>query len=804
MLLTGFPAKRARAAANTVYLATYSHIDAAWLWPLQEGEQQADAVFRSVLDRLDEFPHLHFSESSASYYKWIRETDPPTFARLSAAVKSGRWEALGGWWTEADTNVPSGEALMRQGFYGRAEFSTAFGARSTVAFLPDSFGSSANLPAILRAQGFDTFVLGRGTFTDGTAPPDGRFVWRGLGESAIVTYNNPVPGGLDDAVATVHAALSHAFDEPLLVWFGLGDHGGGPSRAALLALQSALAAPNPPDVRFSRFDDYFAGKPQPAQSRSGELQHVFAGAYANAAAVKRSNFDAQRALVDAERFDVMAASVGAAVVSPPDLDDAWRTLLLNQHHDTISGTALRTCLEAAADGNRAATEIARASTATSLERIVDRIDHRDPQEQMVAVFNPLPHAVRAPVTYAFDAGVDLTRFGDDAIVAANRMIAPDGSDVPIQLAASDDKLPGSLRRIAFVAALPAFGYAAFRFQRLRSQPAALRAAAPLTLDNGLLRVSIDPTTGQPATVEDVASGKQLMPSSMRLIAYADRSNTWGDPGISIAATEERGAFRAHKVAVLERGRVRDVVRTWASFRESTVIQDWILYAGERTLRTRIRATWIETQARLGLCVPHGSTARVATYDIPFGRVDRTVDDAVHPASSFVSIKTGGGGVALITAGSHALWASSRELGATLLRSAPYAMMPAPVVLGVDEAQDTGDREIRAAVAFGTGDARALAREADAFEREFPVQWVGVHAGDAGLTASAMDVDPAVSVASARRIDSDTSVIRLHDESGSAHTTWLTMGGRRFSGAIDAFGIVTLAAGANGIIVTDGL
>jgi alpha-mannosidase len=805
-MLAGFPAKRASAATKTVYLATYSHIDAAWLWPLQEGEQQADAVFRSVLDRLDEFPQLHFSESSASYYRWIRDTDPATFSRLTAAITSRRWEALGGWWTEADTNVPSGEALMRQGMYGNAEFSASFGVRSAVAFLPDSFGSSANLPAILRAQGFDTFVVGRGTFPDGSAMPSGRFVWHGLGDATIVAYNNPAPGGLDDAVATIHAALAMDTPEPLLVWFGLGDHGGGPSRNALLALQALLDAPNPPDVHFSRFDDYFAGKPQPTTVRRGELQHVFAGAYCNAAEVKRSNFDAQRALVDAEKFDVLASAIARPTAAPPALDDAWRTLLLNQHHDTISGTAIRASLEAAAEGNRSAVIIARATGVASLERIVDRIDHRDPADQMVAVFNPLPHPVRAPVSYAFDAGIDLTRSDDDAIVAANHLVAPDGSDVPIQLASSDGELPGSLRRVAFVADVPAFGYAAYRFRRKRSQPTPLPGVETLTMDNGLLRVAIDARTVQPASIIDVRTGEQLLPAAMRLVAFADRADTWGDPGISVASADELGTFRPHRVERLEHGRVRNIIRAWATFRDSQVVQDWVLYAGERIVRTRVVASWYETRARLALSVPHGSSANTATFDVPFGRVDRALDESVHPASSFVSIANRSGGVALITAGSHGLWANARELGATLLRSAPYASMSAAQTkLAVDEAQDTGEHEIRAAVAFGFGELRALARGADAFAREFPVQWVGVHAGGVGLSGTFMDVEPAVSVVSARRIDDGSHIIRIHDESGAAHTTWLSMGGKRWAGAIDAFGIVTLRVDANGgITVTDEL
>ncbi len=130
------PTQAAQARARTVYLATYSHVDPDWLWPYQEGEQQAHSTFRSVLGILDEFPQVRFSMTSAVHYKWVRESDPALFERIRAAVARRQWEPLGGWWVEADTNVPSGESLMRQAVVGQAEFEAAFGVRSTIAFCP--------------------------------------------------------------------------------------------------------------------------------------------------------------------------------------------------------------------------------------------------------------------------------------------------------------------------------------------------------------------------------------------------------------------------------------------------------------------------------------------------------------------------------------------------------------------------------------------------------------------------------------------------------------------------------------------
>jgi alpha-mannosidase len=275
-----------RAQTRTVRLATYSHIDAAWRWPLQEGLQQSDSTFRSVLTVLERFPELRFSETSASYYQWIRLTDPATFARVHDMVEQRRWEPIGGWWTEADVNIVSGESMMRQAEYGLREFQDHLGVRTRVAFLPDSFGSSANLPAILRAQGFEYYVLGRGTFPDGTLPT-GAFIWQSLGDASIVAYNDPVSGGSIDAVAAVQAAAK--LGDELLVWFGLGDHGGGPTIESLSALEDFSKDPEAPQVIFTEIEPYFRLFSSAGEKRSGEIEGSFPGAFTNCYQMKHSN-----------------------------------------------------------------------------------------------------------------------------------------------------------------------------------------------------------------------------------------------------------------------------------------------------------------------------------------------------------------------------------------------------------------------------------------------------------------------------------------------------------------------------------
>lgn len=435
------PTQAALAQARTVYLATYSHVDPDWLWPYQEGEQQAHSTFRSVLGILDEFPQLRFSMTSAVHYKWVRESDPALFERIRAAVARRQWEPLVGWWVEADTNVPSGESLMRQAVVGQAEFEAAFGVRSTIAFLPDSFGSSANLPEILRAQGMTGYVLKRGEFDDGSTPPPVRFTWQGLGSATIPAYKLPLWNGSNDVPAKLAelAAMNVAGDSPLVV-FGLGDHGGGPSRAAMRSIETYRQTAGAVPLEMTRIDDFFARATSAPQHFRGELEGDLVGSYVNAGNYKRALASAERALIDVERYDVMWHLASGSTAPPPDLTLAWQTLLARCHHDTVSGTAAQQSMRAAREDLDGVALAARRSATRVLEKIVDRIPHLEPSAYVVAVFNPLEREVEVPVVQTVGAGAfshDADSTLRDVPTAA---FDANGGSLPLQIAQADDGL----------------------------------------------------------------------------------------------------------------------------------------------------------------------------------------------------------------------------------------------------------------------------------------------------------------------------------------------------------------------------
>ena len=778
-----------------VYLATYSHVDPDWLWPYQEGEQQAHSTFRSVLGILDEFPELRFSMSSAVHYKWVRESDPALFARIKAAVARKAWEPLGGWWVEADTNIPSGESLMRQAVYGQAEFERSFGVRSTIGFLPDSFGSSANLPTIFRAQGMTGYVLKRGDFADGSTPPPTRFTWQGLGSATIETYKLPLWNGSNDVPAKLRelAALDISGDAPLVV-FGLGDHGGGPSRAAMRSIETYRKTTGAVTLKMTRIDEFFARATTAPRHFQGELEGDLVGSYVNAGNLKRALSIAERALVDAERFDVMWHLASGSEAPPPDLTEAWQTLLARCHHDTVSGTAAQESMRAAREDLDGVGLIGRRTATRVLEKIVDRIPHIDPSEYVVAVFNPLEHDVEAPVVQIVGAGsfshdVDYTL--RDVPTAA---FDAAGMALPLQIAGAEDGLfSGDVFPLVTRVRVPAFGYATVHFRKVDG--VALSRDAPTfsrELENDKIAVAFDEKTGQPTSIVD-SSGNQLLAEAGKLAVYTDHGDSWGRYGIPVRAEDHIGAATVDQMRVMERGPSRSVLRVWLSYGSSKIRQDWSLVPGESTLRCELRARWQENQTRLAFSLVPKFAYTAATYDVPFGRVVRDLSDFVKPATSWMNVGNAAS-LALVGAGAKAFWAAKSGIGINLLRTGPYISKSERIATYTpDQLQDYGDARAVFAIHTGGYDPFVLTQQAERIDRAFPAMWVGVHDGGDAQKRSFLEIDGTIALASLRRDlrAPRTLIARTYDLSGRKNDAALTIAGHRFIGEHDAFGIRTL-------------
>ena len=253
----GLQALQQRYPQEGVIVATgHAHIDLAWLWPMEETRRKAVRTFHTALQYMDQFPEFRFNHSTAQLYDFIGQDDPALLGRITEKVKAGQWEPIGAMWVEPDTNMPSGESLIRQLLYGIRYFDRQFGKRSTVLWLPDVFGFSPVLPQLLRQVGMTSVFTIKTNWSEKNKLPHDLFNWQGLDGSEVVfhTFENPADGyNAEMGPRATLGTWGNYQDKDLLgeslLCYGPGDGGGGPTEDYILRLRQMQDFPVVPAWR---------------------------------------------------------------------------------------------------------------------------------------------------------------------------------------------------------------------------------------------------------------------------------------------------------------------------------------------------------------------------------------------------------------------------------------------------------------------------------------------------------------------------------------------------------------------------
>ena len=270
-----------------IHLIAQSHLDPVFMWPWQEGLASTLNTCREAARKLSEYPSLKFIRSEALPHTWINEHDPELMEQVQGFARQGRWIAVGPWWVQADTNLPAGESLIRQALQGTQECVELLGQRSDVAYLVDSFGHPATLPKVLVHCGFHYFVFSRPgeKYMD---LPAALFRWQADDGSSVLSYRIPISYcTYADEVNRVNEVMQSAPDwlDEMMCFFGLGDHGGGPTDRQIRSLIDYSKHPEAPDLIFSEPRDFFTAvelNPD-IPEYSGSLAPFAVGCYSAAA-----------------------------------------------------------------------------------------------------------------------------------------------------------------------------------------------------------------------------------------------------------------------------------------------------------------------------------------------------------------------------------------------------------------------------------------------------------------------------------------------------------------------------------------
>ncbi len=333
-------------ASSFTYSAIgHGHLDMAWLWPLRETRRKSARTYAKALNAIEANPGYIYGTSQPQQLWWMKEHQPALYARVKDAVAAGRIELQGAFWIEPDTNLPSGESLVRQSLIGRQFLTDEFGIAPEdmrLCWLPDTFGYNGNLPQILRKSGMDWFQTIKLSWNKVNNFPYRTFTWQGIDGSSVLVHMPPEGdynsrAAADGLLKGIHKYPERDLDTALLV-YGAGDGGGGPGEVHLELLTREHDLYGLPKVDFSTADHFFRALEQREieHTHAGELYlETHQGTYTTQAAMKQGNRLMERLLHNAE---ALGAIVGQD--TRESLLQPWRDVLLNQFHDIIPGSSI--------------------------------------------------------------------------------------------------------------------------------------------------------------------------------------------------------------------------------------------------------------------------------------------------------------------------------------------------------------------------------------------------------------------------------------------------------------------------------
>ena len=754
-------------SGRVLHMIGNAHIDPVWLWQWPEGYQEVHATFSSALDRMDEYPDFVFTSNSVVFFAWIEEHDAEMFERIRVRVAERRWQVVGGWWLEPDCNIPSGESLVRHALYGQRYLSEKFGLTATSGANFDSFGHAATIPQLLRKSGMDSYIFLRPGPNERTLPGP-LFRWKSPDGSEVVAYRIPheygsPPGELGPQVEKALEEVPES-EADLMVFYGVGNHGGGPTRANLDSIEQ-LAGEGVRCSSARAFFDGVDGRDLPVVE--GELLHHAAGCYTAHSGIKRWNRRTENLLQRAEKWCAIAEAVTQQPYPHDELRDAWKLLLFNQFHDTLAGTAIKPAYEDARDQLGAAASTAAEGFNRAVQSIARRIDIPfEESTQAIVVFNP--HAW--PV--ATDVELEIRSFpGEDA-----RLTDEDGVDVPVQDARSYATVSSSRGRLAFRAELPPLGYRTYRLR------AGGRAGGS---HESPIELEIEPATGRIARL--ALDGETVVVDGPHALVVRDESDTWGH---AVRAYDDVvGEFECTSVRVVEDGPVRRVIRVESSYVASTLVEEYLV-SGARYVDVRVTVDWREQLKLLKLRYP--TRGGDATFEVSYGHVVRAADGTENPAQNWVDC----GGLSVANDAKYGHDVDGGSIGITALRSPVYAWHH-PRQLdddGIYEYIDQGPQEFQLRLIPHGGDWRKAETVRRAAELNQPVFALleSPHAGPLAASASFGNDGGTSAIVSVlkRAEDADALVVRVYESAGRKATPRITVLDRSFDVELDAAEIRT--------------
>jgi alpha-mannosidase len=785
-----------------------AHIDAAWLWTWTETVDQVHLTFNDALQLMREYPQYVFSQSAAQYYEWMEQKFPFIFQQIQQCVKEGRWELVGGMWVEPDLNLPDGEAETRQLLIGKRYFQEKFGVDVKVGWNPDSFGYNWQLPQVYKKSGIDYFLTQKLNYNDDNILPLKLFWWQSPDGSRVLTY---FPHDYVQSIEPVKMARDLAAvmkanpgDDELLHLYGpsLGRLDVAEGRDVL---ESGIRWSDPnkvyPDARFATAGVFFndmakqvdtadapvwnyktfaAGETQIAAAPDGKI-HVpvwndelylehHRGTYTTQAKQKANMRHSEEWLEDAEKY-ASIAWLGGLNYPGSQLTEAWKKAVFNDFHDSAAGSGIAQIYRDAQQDYDTVHWTANDATRNALKDLDSHIDTSAHAGVPIVVWNQLNWDRTDTIT----ASVQMPRPEPNGIA----VVDAGGKPVLMQVLGKDDAT-NTYQLLLQAQDVPSVGYTVLYVVAGQRKVASDLELHGTTMENSLLRVVLDAKTGcitslyQKTTgVESIASGQ----CGNLLQTFVDNSpveDAWNiDKDFEKYTTN---LTMLDSMKVVEQGPLRDVIRITRSWSKSKFVQDIVLEAGSPRVDVVNNIDWHESHVMLKAAFPLAHTSEEATYEIPYGSIDRPttrnnkVEDSKFevPALRWADLGDGKNGFSLLNDSKYGYDAKGNVLRLTLLRSTFYP----------DPDADRGHQEFTYSLYPHAGTWKAADTVLRGHELNYKLyaEQVMQHAGELPPTHSFVRIQPENLVLSAMKKseDGDSLILRFYEWAGQPTQALITL------------------------------
>lgn len=794
-----------------------AHLDPVWLWQRPEGIAEAISTFRVAADFCEEFDGFIFNHNEAVLYEWVEENEPELFARIQRLVKEEKWRIMGGWYLQPDCVMPCGESFIRQIETGTKYFLEKFGVRPLTAINFDPFGHSRGLVQILKKCGYESYVFMRPSWIE----CDHDFIWKGFDSSKILTHkmNMGYNSGKGKILTKIERALEREYGNGInMMFWGIGNHGGGPSKEDLITIAEYMKSHPENGLRHSYCEKYFESIDKSALKEFDEsLNYTMVGCYTSMVRIKQAHRRLENDLAVCEK---MLASSGVSC-DKSELERAEKALLFCQFHDILPGSSIKAaeddCLRLFAYGN----EVAEKYRTKAFFKLCQGQPKAKDGEIPVLVFNPHPYKITQDIEVEFQLQDQNWNENEVTIVTVRDS---KGNYLPSQN--EKEACTFSLdwrKRVCFRAELEPMSINRFdcelhveNYPRRKIDPCS-QTDEHFTFDNGTMQALISKKTG---LIEKycVNGVDMLGGASAKITAYADNEDPWGMTvdgfneyagEFTLLSDAEANAFNGYpdetlaNVRVIENGAVRLKIQAIFGCSKSFAVVTYTLPKNGNYIDIKIKMLSNDSSRfyKLGF----DTTLKSAEFygQTAFGTEKLRTDGKEAVYQKWCGVFDKSKSLAVLNKGTYGGSVDGNKLNISLLRTPVYSAHPIGDRPLADsdrnhERIDIGEREFEYRL---TSDTENIDMQAEIFNQPcFALSFFPSGADEIKDTRIELS-NPLIILSRLRKNENDVTV-RLYNSSDMPADTRLCIEGKDFEISLGAFEVKTFSYANSKLTETD--